>query len=123
MDRITMSGEDYLEAIYVLGGRGDVKSAAVAQMLRVSPPAVNRAVSELAARGLVDKKSYGRITLTAEGAQAAESVWSRHRLLHDFLISIGVSESTAAVDCCKIEHFVSEETVKRLSEFMHGRKK
>jgi hypothetical protein len=120
---ITMSGEDYLEAIYVLGGDGEVKSTDVAAMLRVSRPAVNRAMAELNSKGLIDKRSYGKITLTAEGLLQAENVYSRHLLLHDFLVSIGVSESTAALDCCKIEHFVSEETVSKLSEFMGQRKK
>ncbi|MFR1566249.1 MAG: metal-dependent transcriptional regulator [Christensenellales bacterium] len=120
---ITMSGEDYLEAIYVLGSGGEVKSTDVAAMLRVSRPAVNRAMAELNLKGLIDKRSYGKITLTAEGLRQAKNVYSRHLLLHDFLVSIGVSEGTAALDCCKIEHFVSEETVSKLSDFMEQRKK
>lgn len=122
MDKITMSAEDYLEAIYVLGGSGDVKSAAVASMLRVSPPAVNKAMTELASKGLVDKQSYGKISLTETGVEQAKKVYSRHTLLHEFLLSIGVSEQTAALDCCKIEHFISEETVKKLTEFMDKRR-
>ena len=122
MEKITMSGEDYLEAILVLGGGDEVKSSAVAAMLSVSPPAVNKAMGELASMGLVDKRSYGKITLTEAGLKEAARVRGRHTLLHDFLVSIGVSEKTAAIDCCKIEHFVSEETVKCLTEFMHSRK-
>lgn len=123
MEKITMSGEDYIEAIYVLGGSGEVKSTDVAATLRVSRPAVNKAMTELIGKGLVDKRSYGKITLTETGLNEAKKVYGKHTLLHDFLTSIGVSEKTAAVDCCKIEHFVSEETVKRLTEFMDGRKK
>ena len=58
------------------------------------------------------------LALTSSHFATAEKVYARHRLLHDFLVSIGVSEQTAAVDCCKIEHFISEETVEKLSRFM-----
>ena len=118
MEKMTMSTEDYLETIYVLGRDGLVKSTDVAAVLSVSRPAVNKAMGELVAKGLVDKHSYGKIRLTNEGFAAAEKVYARHRLLHDFLVSIGVSEQTAAVDCCKNEHFISEETVEKLSRFM-----
>ena len=80
-------------------------------------------MTELMTDGYILKHSYGKITLTDEGRAQAERVYGKHTLLHDFLIMIGVSETTAALDCCKIEHFVSEETVKRLSEFMDKAKK
>lgn len=119
MARMTMSSEDYLEAIFVLGVSGnEVKSSDVAAELRVSRPAVNKAMGELVERGFINKETYGKITLTELGKAEAERVYKRHNLLHDFLMMIGVSEATAALDCCKIEHFVSEETVKKLSEFM-----
>ena len=123
MENMTMSVEDYLETIYVLGRDGFVKSTDVAAVLRVSRPAVNKAMGELVAKGLVDKHSYGKIRLTDEGLAAAEKVYARHTLLNDFLISIGVSEKTAAIDCCKIEHFISEETVEKLSQFMGKNKR
>lgn len=118
-----MSAEDYLEAIFVLGGAGEVRSTDVAAMLRVSRPAVNKAMTELMNDGFIAKHSYGKITLTDSGLAQAERVYSKHNLLHDFLIMIGVSESTAALDCCKMEHFISEETVNKLSEFMDKAKR
>ncbi len=121
MNNITMSVEDYLEAIYVLGVSGEVKSTDVADMLCVSRPAVARALPELIQKGYVQKKAYGKITLTDEGKSIAESIYSRHTLIKSFLLSIGVSEATAAKDCCKLEHFVSEETLTKLREFMQNR--
>lgn len=123
MEKMTMSSEDYLEAIFVLASSGEVKSSDVASMLCVSRPAVNKAMGELVERGLIEKETYGKITLTKSGKAEAERIYARHNLLHDFLLTIGVSENTAALDCCKIEHFVSEETIKRLSEFMDKLKK
>ena len=123
MANMTMSSEDYLEAIFVLSNKGEVRSTDVAEMLCVSKPAVNKAVGELIEQSLVVKRAYGRITLTEHGRALAEKIYARHKLLKDFLLEIGVSEQTATVDCCKIEHFVSEETVTKLSEFMDGLKK
>ena len=123
MEKMTMSSEDYLEAIFVLSASGEVKSSDVASMLCVSRPAVNKAMGELVERELIEKATYGKITLTKAGKAEAERIYARHNLLHDFLLMIGVSETTAGLDCCKIEHFVSEETTKRLAEFMDGYKK
>lgn len=119
MDKITMSGEDYLETIFVLGQGGDVKSTDVATTLMVSRPAVNKAVGELVEKGFIEKESYGRIKLTEKGKEEGKRIYARHELLHEFLLRIGVSEKTAGIDCCKIEHFVSEETINCLKEFMN----
>ncbi len=118
-DTITRAGEDYIEAIYVLGGADKgVKSSDVAATLCVSRPAVNKAAGELAQRGLIVKPEYGKMMLTPEGKTEAERIYARHQLLHKFLRSIGVSEDVAKIDCCKIEHFVSEETVTCISRLV-----
>jgi Mn-dependent DtxR family transcriptional regulator len=116
---MSMSNEDYIEAIYVLSQSGQsVRSTEVADKLKVSRPAVNKAMNELIEKSLVTKENYGRINLTEAGDALAEQIYSRHRLLNSFLLKIGVSAETAETDCCKIEHCVSEETVRRLRSFM-----
>jgi len=35
---------------------------------------------------------------------------TRHKIISEYLISLGVSEQTAKEDACKIEHDISEET-------------
>ena len=57
---------------------------------------------------LVDEK--GVITLSDKGQKIAERVYDRHKSISAFLVAIGVSEETAAVDACKIEHDISDET-------------
>ncbi|MDR3319321.1 MAG: metal-dependent transcriptional regulator [Clostridiales bacterium] len=119
MSAMSMSNEDYIEAIYVLSQSGQsVRSTEVADKLKVSRPAVNKAMNELIEKSLVTKENYGRINLTEAGDALAEQIYSRHRLLNSFLLKIGVSAETAETDCCKIEHCVSEETVRRLRSFM-----
>ena len=62
----------------------------------------------------------GCISLTESGAQVADRVYRRHRLLTRFFVTLGVDEATAAADACKIEHDLSEETFDRILE--HARR-
>ena len=48
--------------------------------------------------------------LTETGMEIASRMYERHRLLTDFLISLGVEEQTAREDACKIEHDLSSES-------------
>ncbi len=118
--KLTVSAEDYLEAALRLTLRGErIKVTSVAELLGVSKPAVTNALGELASKGYMTKEPYGDIYLTDEGKAIAERVYSRHRLLHDFLTGFGVSDKTAETDCCKIEHDLSEETLDCIRRFMH----
>lgn len=115
MKPLTKSNEDYLEAILVLGREKEgVKSIRIAEFLNVSRPAVTKAMTELLENGLINKSSYSDITLTESGVAAAKNIYQKHVRIKEFLIKIGVSEETAEVDCCKLEHVVSTETIERL---------
>ena len=52
----------------------------------------------------------GFITLNPSGKAIAERIYDRHRWLTKFLVTLGVSEKTAAIDACKMEHDLSDET-------------
>ena len=69
MVKTSMSHEDYLEAIVMLGGTTDVpvRSVDVANKLGVSKASVNKAISALKEQELVIQPHYGDITLTEEG--------------------------------------------------------
>lgn len=117
--KLTISAEDYLEAALILTLNGErIKVTSVAERLGVSKPAVTNALSELAEKGLLIKQPYGDISLTEQGKKKAERIYGKHRLLHDFLLRLGVSEQTAGIDCCKIEHDLSDETVECIKKFM-----
>lgn len=123
MKKVTKANEDYLEAILKLGGdTGGVKSVGVAKLLGVSKPAVTLATNNLLESGLIKKASYGEITLTEKGAAIAEDILIKHNFIKSFLTTIGVSESKAEIECCKMEHHLSDETVDCLRKFCtaHG---
>lgn len=115
------SGEDYLEAILVLKEKlGNVRSIDVAQHLGFSKPSISRAMSILKANGYVTMESDGRLELTEAGAQVAQEIYERHRLLTDWLLRLGVSPEVAAEDACKIEHDISPETFQCLKRHVEG---
>lgn len=117
--KLTVSAEDYLETALLLTLQGKrITVTGVAESLGVSKPAVTNALTELAAKGLLIKQPYGDISLTPEGELAAKSVYDKHKLLHSFLLKLGVSEKIAQKDCCKIEHVLSDETFVCIKRFL-----
>jgi Mn-dependent DtxR family transcriptional regulator len=117
------SGEMYLETILVLKNRfGYVRSIDIANEMNVSKPSVSRAVGLLKDNGYITFDPNGMILLTESGKGVAEKIYERHKILTQYLTSIGVSEDTAAHDACKIEHVISDETFeilkKRLAELL-----
>jgi len=114
------AGENYLETILSLEDEnGDVRSVDVAASLGVSRPSVNKALGVLKSMGFVEQQPYGRIRLTLEGRERAKAVLQRHEILRSFLISVlKVDVETANEDACRMEHVVSEQTMKRLAEYI-----
>ena len=60
---------------------------------------------------------YGTITLLDKGAEIANNIYERHRVLSQMLESIGVSKETALADACKMEHDISQETFEKIKEY------
>ncbi|MBR0378349.1 MAG: metal-dependent transcriptional regulator [Lachnospiraceae bacterium] len=113
------SSEDYLEAILMLREQlGKVRSIDIVYKLGYSKPSISIAMKKLREKGLVNMDADGYITLTDEGLKIARHTYTRHKVLTSFFENIGVNPRTAEDDACKIEHDISEETFKRLREFM-----
>ena len=105
------SGEMYLETIYILSKRsGAVRSLDVAEYMNFSKPSVSRAVGLLKSGGYVLMDKDGFLTLTDAGQEVAEKIYERHTLLTSFLVRLGVDETVAAEDACKMEHDLSDKT-------------
>jgi Mn-dependent DtxR family transcriptional regulator len=118
--KLSASSEDYLEAIYQLGGAtGSVRSVDLAIKLDVSKASVNKALTTLKAAGLVEQPHYGDITLTKIGINYARGVLSRHEVLSSFLIDVlKIPEDIALEEACKMEHAISDNTLKSWVDFM-----
>ena len=105
------SAEDYLETILILTQRNVVVHAVdIARELQFTKASVSVAMHKLEDTGYIAIKKNGEIILTEEGYKIASSVYERHVILTEMLVSIGVSEEQAEIDACKVEHDISKET-------------
>lgn len=105
------SGEMYLETIHILSkSTPHVRSVDISEHLGYSKPSVSRAVGILKKGGYISVDESGFITLTQSGAQVAEKIFERHRVISGLLIRLGVDPAVAAEDACRIEHAISDES-------------
>lgn len=114
---IHQSAEDYLETILVLKERrGAVRSIDIANEMNFSKPSISVAMKKLRQNGYIEMDKDGYILLTDAGMEIASSVYNRHKLLTKFFVSLGVDETVAAEDACKIEHHLSQETFDKICQ-------
>jgi DtxR family Mn-dependent transcriptional regulator len=107
--------EDYLKTIGMLANKGNVRVTDIALSLRVSKPSVLTALKALAKKGMVNHERYRFVSITSEGRRQFDVIWTRYTAALAFLQEIlGVSDETAKKDACKMEHILSDETLKKL---------
>ncbi|MBR5867545.1 MAG: metal-dependent transcriptional regulator [Spirochaetaceae bacterium] len=114
------SGENYLETIYMLQKeQGFVRSIDIARKLDVSKPSVSRAMGLLRQEGFIDMADNGPIVLTDKGLEKAEQIYTRHRILTDFLVKVtGVPMEQAEENACRIEHVLDEDVFQGIQRYM-----
>ena len=117
--RHNRSSEDYLETILLLSKKLPVvRSIDIAVELNFSKPSVSVAMKHLRENGCIEVNQAGFITLTDKGMQIATSVYERHQVLSDWLISLGVDPQTASEDACEMEHLISDESFQAMKKFI-----
>lgn len=111
MKLLNISTEDYLETILLLGRRlPAVRAIDIATELGYSKSSVSTALKNLRDKDYITVGPHSYITLTEKGTALAASTYERHEWFTKWLISLGVSEETAARDACQIEHALSAES-------------
>ena len=111
------SAENYLETILILSKKKSaVRSVDIATELGYSKPSVCVAMRNLREHGYIVTDGGGSITLTESGYNIANTMFERHTILTNTLISLGVSPETASQDACKIEHNLSDETFEAIKK-------
>lgn len=112
------SAEDYLEAILILKGRlGLVRSIDIVREKNYTKASVSIAMKRLRENGYIEMNNDGYITLLPPGEEIAQRIYTRHRLLSQFLEHLGVSAENAVADACKIEHDISVESFDKIVAF------
>ena len=111
--------EDYLETINLLIlEKGFAASVDIAERMGVANPTVTSMINKLDDQGFLVHEKYRGLRLTEKGKKLAEKMHERHLLLTQFLMLFGVGEVNAKGDAEKIEHGLSEETLRMLDAFV-----
>lgn len=116
VEKVSMSHEDYLEAIVMLGGSQtqSVRSVDIAAKMGVSKASVSKAVTSLKNSGMLEQPYYGDITLTDDGHAYGCAVLKRHEMLTRFLTEkVGLSKQVAEEEACQMEHAISDESFQK----------
>ena len=116
----TTAVQDYLKAIYQLGGSsGHVPTSALARRLAVRPASVSGMVRRLDEQGLVSHERYRGVRLTRKGARQAVEMIRHHRLLELYLAEIvGMPWDKVHAEADALEHVISEDLESRLDELL-----
>ena len=111
--------EDYAELIAdLLAAEGEARPADIARRLGVSHVTVVKAISRLKREGLATGRPHCGVFLTEAGEALAARVRTRHRLVVDLLVAVGVPVEDAEADAEGIEHFVSPLTLEAFARFL-----
>jgi len=122
--KIHESGENYLEAILIIKQRQEhVRSIDIAKEMNFTKASVSRAVNKLKVSDYITIDKNGFIHLTDQGFALASRIYERHSFFTDFLIYLGVDETVAAEDACKIEHVLSIESYQAMKNYLTKVKK
>lgn len=117
------SGEMYLETILRLTDKNEnVRSIDVSEEMGFSKPSVSRAIGLLKTGGYINVSREGYLSLTDVGREVAVKVYERHKLITELLTDLGVKEDVAALDACKIEHCISDDSFRAIKEYIEKRK-
>ncbi len=118
------TAEDYVELISnLIQESGEARTVDLANALAISSVTVTKTLKRLQKEGLISSQPYRSIFLTEAGHAMAKSCQERHKLVHDFLLAIGVDEATAETDAEGIEHHVSQSTLQSMQNFLERQAK
>ena len=75
-------------------------------------------MKKLRESGYITMAGDGNISLTDSGMEIASRIYKRHRTITRLFELMGVSPEQAAIDACKVEHDLSEETFARICSYV-----
>ncbi|MEN8144054.1 MAG: metal-dependent transcriptional regulator [Gemmatimonadota bacterium] len=109
--------EDYLKAIYKLGGDSEaVATSALAEELARTAASVTNMVKGLADRGLLEHTPYYGAQLTEMGRSEALRIIRRHRILETYLIErLGFGWDTVHEEAERLEHAASDALIESMA--------
>lgn len=112
--------EMYLETIYILEDtHGHAHVVDIADHLGITKPSVTKAMDRLKEEGLIDKESYGHITLTEKGETVAKRVYYKHCIITEFLRrTLGLTPNEASKNACRMEHVITDDMLEAIEAYV-----
>lgn len=117
---MTGNREDYIKAIYELGGeKNRISTKSIASGLNISPPSVSEMIKKLVNEGLVEYTIYKGVKLTEDGVKEAIRIKKRHLLWEVFLVEkLGYSWEEVHEEAEILEHVTSSKLETRLEKYL-----
>ncbi len=108
-EQATVAEEEYLQTLFWLSEAGlPMTGANVARAMQLSAPTVHEMVGRLERDGYITRAQDKAISFTASGAQHAEEVVRRHRLIERFLTDVlGIPWDEVHEEAERLEHAMS----------------
>ena len=113
------AAQDYTELVAdLIEEKGEARVVEIAKRRGITHVTAIKTIKRLVRDGYLITSSHQPIELTRKGKRTAAISKSRHALLLQFLIAIGVPENIAQVDVEGIEHHISSRTLKAMREHL-----
>ncbi len=112
----TVAEEEYLQILFWLQEAGlGMTGANVARAMQLSPPTVHEMIGRLERDGYITRGSDRAIAITQTGAEHAEGIVRRHRLIERFLTDVlGVPWDEVHEEAERLEHAMSPVLEQRM---------
>jgi DtxR family Mn-dependent transcriptional regulator len=112
----TVAEEEYLQILFWLQEAGlGMTAANLARAMQLSPPTVHEMVGRLERDGYITRDTDRTIAFTAEGANHAEGIVRRHRMIERFLTDVlGVPWDEVHEEAERLEHAMSPVLEERM---------
>jgi DtxR family transcriptional regulator, Mn-dependent transcriptional regulator len=112
----TVAEEEYLQSLFWLQEAGlPMTGANVARAMQLSAPTVHEMVHRLERDGYITRDKERTIAFTASGAEHAEGIVRRHRLIERFLTDVlGVPWDEVHEEAERLEHAMSPVLEERM---------
>ncbi len=123
-DSATVAEEEYLQSLFWLQEAGlPMTGANIARAMQLSAPTVHEMVGRLERDGYITRDKEKTIAFTATGAERAEGIVRRHRMIERFLTDVlGVPWDEVHEEAERLEHAMSPVLEKRMHAAIGGAK-
>ena len=117
---MTGNREDYIKAIYELGGeKNRIGTKEIASSLSISPPSVSEMLKKLVEEDYIEYEIYKGVKLTRKGIKEAVRIKKRHLLWEIFLVEkLGYKWEDVHVEAELLEHVTSPKLEDLLEKYL-----